>query len=144
MQVHRQRGGQRLAFAGLHLDDRAVEHGDAAEDLHVEVPHVDRPPAGLAHQGIAFDQQPRQRLAALGAVSQRKAPLAELLVAQLLQFRLQGGDLRQQRGPTRQPPTVHGAGKTRQLRLEAGGDVAHDVPVQRRKRTLGHARNLTL
>ena len=109
VQIHRQRGRQRFAFAGLHLDDRAMEHGDAAEDLHVEVPHVDRPPAGLADQGIAFDQQPAQRLAALRAVAQRQAPLAKLLVAELLQFRLQGGDLRQQRRPTRQSPLIRPA-----------------------------------
>ena len=65
VQVHRQRGGQRLSFARLHLDDRAVEHGDAAEQLHVEVPHVDGAARGLADQGIALDQQPRQRFAAL-------------------------------------------------------------------------------
>ena len=125
VQVQRQRGRQRLSFARLHLDDRAMEHGDAAEHLHVEVPHVDGPPAGLADQGVAFDQQPRQRLAALGAVAQRKAPLAELLVAELLQFRLQAGDLRQQRGPTRQPPAIQAAVQARQLRPNDVRKLAH-------------------
>ena len=96
-------------------------------NLHVEVPHVDGPPAGLADQGVAFDQQPRQRLAALGPIAQRKAPLAELLVAELLQLRLQGGDLGQQRGPTRQPPVIQTAGQTRQLRPNATGNIAHGV-----------------
>ena len=97
MQIHRQRGGQRLAFARLHLDDRAVEHGDAAQHLHVEMPHVDGPPAGLADQGVGLRPAARQRLAALGAIAEREAPLAKLVVGQGLQFRLQGRDLRQQR-----------------------------------------------
>ena len=59
-------------------------------NLHVEVPHVEGSPAGLAHQGIGLDQQPAQRLAALGPISQRQAPLAKLLVGQGHQFRLQG------------------------------------------------------
>ena len=56
-QVQRQRGGERFAFAGLHLDDRVVMHGRAAQELHVEVPHVELPPARLAHQGERLDQQ---------------------------------------------------------------------------------------
>ena len=46
IQVHGQRGRQRLPFAGLHLHDRAVKHGDAAEDLDVERAHLD----GAAHR----------------------------------------------------------------------------------------------
>ena len=89
VEIHGQRGGQRLAFAGLHLGDGVVEHGDAAEKLHVEVPHVERPPARLAHQGIGFDQQVGERLAAFRPIAERKAALAELVVAELRQLRFQ-------------------------------------------------------
>ncbi len=125
VQVQRQRSRERLSFARLHLDNRAMEHGDAAEHLNVEVPHVDGPPSGLADQGIAFDQQPRQRLSALGTVAQRKTPFAELLVAEPLQLRLQAGDLRQQRRPTHQPPAIQAAVESRQMRPNDVGKLAH-------------------
>ncbi len=54
---------------------RAVVQGDAAQQLHVEVPHAERPPAGLAHQGKGLGQQPIERLAGLGPIPQRQAAL---------------------------------------------------------------------
>ena len=42
VQVGGQGGDQRLAFAGLHLGDLAAVQDDAADQLHVEVPHVQR------------------------------------------------------------------------------------------------------
>ena len=57
-EIQRQRGGERFAFARLHLDDRAVMHGRAAKQLHVEVPHVELAAAGLAHEREGFDKQP--------------------------------------------------------------------------------------
>jgi hypothetical protein len=36
VQIHGQRGDQRLAFAGLHLRDFAAMQDDAADQLHVE------------------------------------------------------------------------------------------------------------
>ena len=86
-QIQRQRGGERLAFARLHLDDRAVEHGDAAEDLHVEVPHVERAPARLADQGKGLRQHPLERLVAANPIAQRQAALAQIVLVQLLAAR---------------------------------------------------------
>jgi hypothetical protein len=40
IEVHRQRGGERLALAGAHLGDLAVVQRHAAEHLHVEVAHL--------------------------------------------------------------------------------------------------------
>ena len=77
-QIQRQRGGERFAFARLHLGDRAVMHGDAAEHLHVEVPHVEAAAAGLAHQGERLGQDPIERLVALDAIAQRQAALAQV------------------------------------------------------------------
>ena len=48
VQVGGQGGDERLAFAGLHLGDLAAVEHRAADQLHVEVPHVQHAPAGLA------------------------------------------------------------------------------------------------
>ncbi len=94
VEVHGQRGGERLAFAGLHFGDGVVEHGDSAQELHVEVPHIERPPARLADQGIGLDEQSSERLAAFRPIAEREAAFAELLVAELDQFRLERTDPR--------------------------------------------------
>ena len=57
VQVGGERRDQRLAFAGLHLGDAAAVQHHAADELHVEVPHVQHAPAGLADDGERFDQQ---------------------------------------------------------------------------------------
>ena len=63
VQVGGQRRDQRLAFAGLHLGDLAlVQHG-AADELDVEVPHVEHAAAGLADDGEGLGQQVVERLA---------------------------------------------------------------------------------
>ena len=40
VEIGRQGRDERLAFAGLHLGDLAAVEHDAADELHVEVPHV--------------------------------------------------------------------------------------------------------
>src|SRR5208283_4239661 len=56
VEIHRQRGNQRFAFTGLHLGDFALMQHDAADELHVEVPHLQDAPAGLAHHREGFRQ----------------------------------------------------------------------------------------
>ena len=63
VQVGGQGGDERLAFAGLHLGDGAAVQGHAADELHVEVPHVEDPAAGLAHHGERLGQQVVEGLA---------------------------------------------------------------------------------
>ena len=63
IEVGRQRGDERLAFAGLHLGDPPAVQHHAADELHVEVPHVEHAPAGLAHDGERFGQQVVERRA---------------------------------------------------------------------------------
>ena len=67
VEVRRQRGDERLAFAGDHLGDVAAVQDDAAEDLHVEVPHVLGAAGGLAAGGERLGQQVVERLAACRA-----------------------------------------------------------------------------
>ena len=71
VQVGGQRGDERLAFAGLHLGDLAAVQHHAADQLHVEVPHVQHAAAGLADDGEGLGQQVVERLAV-------GEPLAEL------------------------------------------------------------------
>ena len=77
VQVDRQGGDQGFAFAGLHLGNRARVQHHAADQLHVEVTHVERAPAGLAHHGEGLGQNIFQKLVF------RRAPL--VIVFQALQ-----------------------------------------------------------
>ena len=63
VEVARQRGDQRLAFAGFHFGDLALVQHHAANQLHVEMAHVEDAAAGLAHHREGFDQQIVQRCA---------------------------------------------------------------------------------
>ena len=63
VQVARQRGDQRLAFAGLHFGDLAVVQHHAADQLHVEMAHVQDAPAGFADHREGLDQEVGQDLA---------------------------------------------------------------------------------
>ncbi len=61
IQIHGQSGDQRLTFAGFHLRDFALMQHDAADQLLIEVAHVQNAPAGLAHDGERFHQQVVER-----------------------------------------------------------------------------------
>ena len=63
VEVGRQRGDERLAFAGDHLGDVAAVQDDAADDLHVVVPHVLGAAGGLAAGGERLGQEVVERLA---------------------------------------------------------------------------------
>ena len=56
IQVARQGRDQGLAFAGLHFGDLALVQHHAADQLHVEVAHLQHPPACLAHHRKGFGQ----------------------------------------------------------------------------------------
>ena len=63
VEIGGQRGDERLAFAGLHLGDLALVQHHAADQLHVEVPHVQHAAAGLADDGERLGQEVVERLA---------------------------------------------------------------------------------
>ena len=72
VQVRGQRRHQRLAFAGAHLGDAAVVQRESADELHVEVAHLERAARGLADHREGFGRDVVERLA-LGE------PLAEFV-----------------------------------------------------------------
>ena len=51
IQVGRQGGYQGLALTGAHLGNLAIVQHHAADQLHIEVAHVQHPSGGLAHRG---------------------------------------------------------------------------------------------
>ena len=67
VEIGGQRGHEGLTLAGLHLANLALVQHHAADQLHVVVPHVQHPLAGLAHEGKRLRQQIVERLALLGA-----------------------------------------------------------------------------
>ena len=84
VEIGRQRGDEGLALAGLHLGDLAlVEHG-AADQLHVEVPHVEHAASGLAYDGKRLGQQVVERLALGEALAELRGLGAQLLVGERL------------------------------------------------------------
>ena len=98
VQVERQRGDQRLAFARLHLGDAARVQHSAGQHLHVVVALADRAPRGFAHGREGFGQQVVEGLAVAEPVAELGGLVAQRLVGQRLVLGLEGVDLRDQ-GP---------------------------------------------
>ncbi len=92
VEVGRQRGHQRLAFAGDHFRDVAAVQDDAAHQLHVVVPHAQVPAAGLAANGEGLDQQVVECLAPGQALAKAGRLLLQFRVGHRLVLRFQGPD----------------------------------------------------
>ncbi len=56
IQVAGESGDQGFAFTGLHFGDLALVQHHAAYQLHVKMPHLQYPAAGLTHHGEGFGQ----------------------------------------------------------------------------------------
>ena len=82
-----------LAFARLHLGDLAAVQHDAADQLHVEVPHVEHPPAGFADHRERLRQQIVERFSRRQPVTEFLRLLAKLDVRQFLDVRFLDVDL---------------------------------------------------
>jgi hypothetical protein len=93
VQEQRQRGDQRLAFAGAHLGDAAGVQHHAADQLHVVVAHVERPPAALADQREGVDEDVVERRAVVELLLEVAGLGLELGVRQRLHLRLELADL---------------------------------------------------
>ena len=92
VEVDRQRRHQGLALAGAHFGDLAFVQHHAADQLHVEMAHVQRALAGLAHHREGLRQQRIQRLALRQAVFEFIGLGAQVGVAQGGDARFQGVD----------------------------------------------------
>ena len=92
IQVHRQGRDQGLTLAGAHLGDLALVQHHAADQLHVEMPHVQGAPAGLAYHREGIRQQ-RVEFFALSQTALEFVGLgAQVRVAQRRDARFQGID----------------------------------------------------
>ena len=88
---------QRLALAGLHLGDLPLVQHDAADELHVVVPHPERPPAAFAADREGLDEQRVERGAVVELLAELGGLGLELLVGEPLDLALElvdGGDAR--------------------------------------------------
>ena len=102
VQVGGQRRDERLAFAGLHLGDLAAVQHHAADELDVEVPHVQHAAAGLADDGERLGQQVVERLAVGDALrGTRRSCARSCSSRQRLDRRLERVDLRRRSGADR-------------------------------------------
>ena len=93
IEVGGQRGDERLAFARLHLGDLAAVQHHAADQLHVEVPHVQHAASGLADDRERLDQQIVERLAVGDALAEFDGLVAELFVGERLDPWFERADL---------------------------------------------------
>ncbi len=92
VQVHRQGRDQGLALAGAHFGNLALVQHHAADQLHVEMPHVQSAPAGFAHHRKGLRQQ-RVEFFALSQTALEFVGLgAQVRVAQRRDARFQGVD----------------------------------------------------
>ena len=89
VQVNRQGGDERFPFAGLHLGDLAVMQHRAADQLHVEVPHVDRTPGRLAAQGEGLYLQIVQGFTAGQTLPELLGPGRKVRLRELLHLGLE-------------------------------------------------------
>jgi hypothetical protein len=95
VQIHRQGCNERLALARAHLGDLALVQRDAAHQLHVERPHLERALRRFAHEGKRLRQQRVEVLVRGVALLEVLGLCAQLVVAQGFELRLQrvrGGD----------------------------------------------------
>ena len=92
IEVDRERGDERLAFAGLHLGDLAAVERDATDQLDVVVALAERPDRRFSNRGKSFGDQ-LVELLAVGQPPPEKLGLAhELVVAQRGNIRLEAVD----------------------------------------------------
>ena len=84
-----ERGDQRLAFAGLHLRDLALVQDDAADQLHVVVPHSEGALGGGAGQGERLEEDVVEALTVLDLLLELTDAASNAVVVELLDVRLE-------------------------------------------------------
>jgi hypothetical protein len=97
VQIRGQRGDEGLALARLHLGDLAAVEHHAANELYVEVPHVQHPTARLAHHREGLHEQGIERFALGDALPELDGLGAELVVRERCQLRFECPNRRDER-----------------------------------------------
>ncbi len=87
---HGRHGREGLAFAGLHLHQLALVHGEARQELHLVRPLAEHPAGRLAHDREALWKQRVERLAGVGSLFENRSPRAQFAVRQPRELRLEG------------------------------------------------------
>ena len=126
VQVQRQRGGERFAFAGLHFGDErwCMAMPPRICTSKCRMPTVRTP--GLAHQGKRLGQQRFERLAAFGPIAQRQAPFAQFAVGEFLQLRLKRGDGGDDGRPFAEPSLDGPLGQNLDRRADVLYETSHE------------------
>ncbi len=133
IQVASQRRHQRLALAGFHFGNLARVQNHAADKLHIEMPHLHRAPARLAHHGKSLRQNLVQRglLSRLQLILVRNPfeprrnsgpeldrPRPQLFIRKLLRRRLQSVDLSHHRPKPLENAVIRSTENLRKNRIE--------------------------
>ena len=114
VEVGRQRRDERLAFAGLHLGDLAAVEDDAADELDVEVPHVQHAAAGFPDDGEGFRHQVVERRSVGEPLPELGGLGPQLVVGEALDLGFLGIDLGDERPNPLQLAVVRRADNFRQ------------------------------
>ena len=122
---------QRLALAGLHLDDRALVHGESGDDLLVEGPHAEEVARQLARQREELGSQRRQRLAGRRAVAHAPGASAQFRHGQGRHLRTERADLAERRVVATQVEQHRRAAQPRQPVTPPDGVAEHSGRVTR-------------
>ena len=114
VQIGRERRDERLALAGLHFGNLAAVEDDTADELDVEVPHVQHAAPGLAHDGERFGDQVLERRSAGEPLPELGGLASQPVVGQALDFGFLGIDLGDERPDAFQLAVIRRADNFRQ------------------------------
>ena len=106
VEIARQRGDQRLAFAGLHLRDLPLVKNDPAHELDVELPETDGSLGGFANDRVDLDQESVKRFPFGEAFFELGGFCAQVGIGQRCDRGFQGVDLRHDRMELLERPLV--------------------------------------
>ena len=109
VEIRGQSRDERLALTGLHLGDGAAVQDHAPDELHVEMPHLQRAPACLTNDRERLDQQIVERLPARNALPEVDGPGPQLVVGEGLHVGLERIDVRHARLQALQQALILGA-----------------------------------
>ncbi len=93
VQVEREAGNEGLTFTGLHLRHVTLVKDDAAHQLDIEHALVGLPQTCFPNRGEGLEEELLERLSVLEPLPELRGLVPELLVGELLELRLDRGDV---------------------------------------------------